>query len=167
MDNATVSMEPLMVLPYLLPMIRRLHTSCSPHRLHTVESTDRRRPAPALRLRRRRVQSDCSFRRHRHAPPSLHLCRDPPSSDLLHAPPSSHLLIAPPSSHRRLHWRLASCAHAPRLLCAPPSSHRRLHCPSASCACAAPLARPTVFTPSGRGVAAHFFNGDERFMRIQ
>jgi hypothetical protein len=39
-------------------------------------------------------------------------------------PPSSHLLHAPPSSHRRLHW------------------------PSASCACAAPLARPTVFTPS-------------------
>jgi len=30
----------------------------------------------------------------------------------------------------------------------PPSTHRRLHCPSASCACAAPLARPTVFTPS-------------------
>ena len=42
----------------------------------------------------------------------------------MHAPPSSHLLRSPPSSHCRLHW------------------------PSASCACAAPLARPTVYTPS-------------------
>jgi hypothetical protein len=107
MDHATVSMEPQMVWPCLLPMIRtphRLHTSCAPHLLHTVDST--RRPARAPRLRRRRSQSDCSFRRHRRVPPSSHLCR------------------APPSSHRRLHWPLASCA------------------------CAAPLARPTVFTPS-------------------
>jgi len=84
----------------------RLHTSCAPHSLHTVDSTDRRRPARAPRLRRRRAQSDCSFRRYRRVPPSSHLCRDPPSS------------------HSRLHWLLASCA------------------------CAAPLARPTVFTPS-------------------
>jgi len=84
----------------------RLHTSVAPHRLHTVDSTGRWRPARALRLPRRRAQSDCFFRCH------------------WGAPPSSHLLRSPPSSHRRLHW------------------------PSASCACAAPLGRPTVFTPS-------------------
>jgi hypothetical protein len=62
---------------------RRLHTAYAPHRLHTVDSTGRRRPA-----------------------------------------------------------------RVPCLLRDPPSSHSRLHCPSASCACAAPLARPTVFTQS-------------------
>ncbi len=114
----------------------RLHTSCATHRLHTVDSSGRRRPARALRLRRRRAQSDCSFRRHRRAPPSSHLVRHPQSS------------------HRRLHCPSASCAcAAPRLRrkraqsdCsfrrhrrAPPSSHRRLHCPSASCACSSAM----------------------------
>jgi len=94
MDHATVSMEPQMVRPCLLPMIRRTPPSShlSTHRLHTVDSTDRRRHARAPRRRRRRAQSDCSFRRHRRVPPSSHLYR------------------APPSSHRRLHWLLASCA---------------------------------------------------------
>jgi len=118
----------------LLPMIRRLHTSCAPHRddrpfivltetkfrLHTVDSTDRWRPARAPRLRRMRAQSDCSFRRHWHAPPSSHLWR------------------APPSSHRRLHWPSSAGACA-----APPKEENpiRLLIPSQP-------TRPTVFTPS-------------------
>ena len=57
MDHSTVSMEPQMVRPCLLPMIRRTPPSShlSTHRLHTVDSTDRRRHARAPRRRRRRA----------------------------------------------------------------------------------------------------------------
>jgi hypothetical protein len=117
--------------------------------------------------------SDCSFRRHRRVfTPSTPLvvgglrvrrvCEGGKPNQTAHsvatdAPHRLHTSCTP----RRLHTSCAPHrlhavdstgrrrpARAQRLLRDPPSTHRRLHCPSASCACAAPLARPTVFTPS-------------------